>query len=118
MANSLDPATKSADNAGTKNFQRDLEKLMDAISAQSTNRAVRFVLLSPIRHEDLGRPLPDPGPHNDLLSRYDKTLRAIAEKRGCAFVSLFDLRPARGAKLTENGIHLSPLGYAAAAGYI
>jgi hypothetical protein len=73
------------------------------------NRPVRFVLLSPIRHEDLraSRPgLPHPAPHNALLEQYSNAIREVAAERSGRFLDLAT------ATLTENGIHLSERGYA------
>ncbi len=83
---------------------------------------VRFVLLSPIRHEDLRkeRPgLPDPAAHNKLLAEYAKAIEELAQERGAQFVSFanFDVVRARRqvtdwpASFTDNGIHLSQRGY-------
>src|SRR5262249_46381245 len=88
----------------------------DAIRTLSTNQPVRFVLLSPIRHEDLGSPLPNPKAHNRELALYDEALREIARERNCEFVSLFELASggtsgAAGQSLTDNGIHPSAFGY-------
>jgi putative heme-binding domain-containing protein len=97
---------------GLPQFKTGLLKLMDAIKASSTNE-VRFLVLSPIRHEDLGAPWPNPAQHNQHLAQYTQVLREIAEQRNCQFVSLFDLFPkkSRGRPLTDNGIHLSSPGY-------
>ncbi len=86
------------------------------------NTAVRFVLLSPIRHEDLRavKPgLPDPAPHNALLEQYSKAIEELAKERGAGFVDLFKIigsfqaqrRIKSEAPITDNSIHLSSLGY-------
>jgi hypothetical protein len=50
---------------GVEPFVVQLDKMLDMLSRTQA----RMVLLSPIRHEDLGRPLPDPADHNrDLAS--------------------------------------------------
>ncbi len=82
---------------------------------------VRFVLLSPIRHEDLRatRPgLPDPAEHNTLLEGYSKAIEELASERGARFVSLMKFRPLEIRHhegtfrlWTENGIHLKETGY-------
>jgi len=76
---------------------------------------VRFVLLSPIRHEDLRatRPtLPDPTRHNELLAQYTKVIEELAQERGGRF---WDTRvlldPDSYGQLTDNGIHLNETGY-------
>jgi len=87
---------------------------------------VRFVLLSPIRHEDLRatRPgLPDPTRHNELLAEYTKVIGELAKERGGRFVNLFSYRPRLpgipGPSFagedwgipTDNGIHPTRDGY-------
>jgi lysophospholipase L1-like esterase len=97
--------------AGLRAFRKGLDVLLDALAATGA----RIVLLSPIRHEDLGRPLPDPSEHNKNLRLYTVVLRRAASARGYAFVDLFELlgdgaqKPA--APLTDNGIHLTADGY-------
>jgi putative heme-binding domain-containing protein len=110
-------ADSFAEEAGLAPFQKNLERLLDTAREVSTNHSVRFILLSPIRHEDLGKPLPDPRPHNRWLTQYCKVIEGVARKRDCAYVSLFDLDPGRSepSHLTDNGIHLSEIGYARAA---
>ena len=82
---------------------------------------VRFVLLSPIRHEDLRatRPgLPDPTEHNKLLEQYSKAIEELAKERGARFVDLSNTGNGvssgtrhEKANPTDNGIHLNADGY-------
>jgi len=105
-------------------FVRDYEKLIDAIL--ELNKETRFILLSPIRHEKLPPPLPDPARHNDFLASYTKAIQGIAEKRGYVFVELFEAVRTIGpidpsgktVAVTENGIHLNRNGYLKAASAI
>jgi hypothetical protein len=53
-------------------FVTDYNKLIDAILA--LNPQTRFILLSPIRHEKLPTPLPDPARHNEILASYTKAI--------------------------------------------
>jgi lysophospholipase L1-like esterase len=98
--------------AGLSRFTQGLNTLLDALASAKA----RLVLLSPLRQEDLGRPLPDPAAHNKDLRLYADAIRDVAGKRGALFVDLFELIP-DGAKsnpplpLTDNGLHLTPLGY-------
>jgi lysophospholipase L1-like esterase len=97
---------------GLPRFVAGLETLLETLAP---TRA-RLVLLSPLRQEDLGRPLPDPAKHNKDLRLYADAIRDVAKKRGAFFVDLFDLVP-DGTKstppmpLTDYGIHLTPWGY-------
>lgn len=101
-----------AGEAGLPRFREGLTTLLNML--QETK--ARLVLLSPLHHEDLGRPLPDPAEHNRNLQLYRDVLRQTAEKRGLHFVNLYDLVP-DGARLTppqpftDNGIHLTAYGY-------
>ncbi len=103
---------------GVLDFKRQMNQLADLIQASVTNPAVRFVYLSPLRHENLGAPLPDPGPHNRQLEIYTHALQDLATERQALFVSLYDQLPvgtagARPARpFTDDGIHLTALGYA------
>jgi lysophospholipase L1-like esterase len=94
--------------AGLPAFLAGLDKLLDTLSATKA----RIVLLSPVRQEDVGRPLPDPTEQNKNLRLYRDALRKVAGQRGYPFVDLFDL-PGDDSRvhLTENGIHLSAYGY-------
>jgi len=75
------------------------------------------ILLSPIAHEDRGRPLPDPASHNRSLMLYRDAIRDIATRREGWFIDLFgrtDHRPFEGypnGVLTSDGIHLNERGY-------
>jgi putative heme-binding domain-containing protein len=117
MANSFDGAN------GLPKFTRDLNNLIDTIQQQAGATKVRFVLLSPIRHENLGAPLPDPSAHNAQLALYNAAIQELAAKRGLPFVSLFndlDIQTKSKARrpLTDNGIHLNERGYQRAANVI
>jgi lysophospholipase L1-like esterase len=98
--------------AGLEHFTRGFKTLLDMLA---TTKA-ELILVSPIRHEDLGRPLPDPTSHNRSLELYSEAIHKLALERGCRFIDLFRaLTPPEGTAgrefLTENGIHLSPYGY-------
>ncbi len=90
-------------------------------TAAAAPTAVRFILLGPIRHEDLRatRPgLPDPAAHNALLALYNKAIQELAQERGARFVDLYSAHPdepfspkTEEQYLTANGIHLNEKGY-------
>jgi lysophospholipase L1-like esterase len=97
---------------GLPRFRAGLAVLLDALAPAKA----RTVLLSPLRQEDLGRPLPNPTEHNYNLRLYCDVLRQEAEKRHCAFMDLYELSSTgvnrnRSAPLTDNGIHLTAYGY-------
>ena len=106
MANSF------AGEEGLPKFKADLSKLIDMIQGVSADKNVRFVLLSPIRHENLPAPLRDPSAHNSQLALYSTAIAETARERGFPFISLFDWmeKPAKP-PLTDNGIHLNARGY-------
>jgi lysophospholipase L1-like esterase len=101
---------------GLPHFVDGLNRMLDMLEATRG----RLVLISPIRHENLGRPLPDPAAHNASLRRYVDAMAAAAAKRGHLFINLFDrLTPVSASEpLTENGIHLTAQGYRLAASAI
>ena len=92
---------------------------VDALRPRSSTRCstcsrrtqARIVLLSPLRHEDLARPLPDPADHNRDLRLYVDAIAKVAGRRNHDFVNLFDLAGSKEQPLTQNGIHLNDLGY-------
>jgi lysophospholipase L1-like esterase len=106
--------TESFDGeSGLPRFRKGLDHLLDTLAESKA----RVVLLSPIAHEDLGRPLPDPRDHNASIKQYRDAVGEIARVRGAWFVDLFGptLRPSatpdRSDSLTDDGIHLNDRGY-------
>jgi len=99
-----------AGKAGVEPFVVQLDKMLDMLSRTQA----RIVLVSPIRHEDLGRPLPDPADHNRDLRLYVDALSKVAARRSFDFANLFDLAGSPGQPMTQNGIHLNDRGYRAA----
>jgi lysophospholipase L1-like esterase len=97
--------------AGLPHFREGLRALLDSFAA---TRA-RVVILSPLPHEDLGRPLPDPAEYNAHLLHYRDALREEADRRGYSFVDLGQLLKSVSTKtadpLTDNGVHLTAYGY-------
>jgi lysophospholipase L1-like esterase len=106
-------ANESFDGTGgLPRFVAGLNTLLDALAPAKA----RLVFLSPLRQEDLGRPLPDPTAHNKDLRLYADAIRDVAAKRGGLFVDLYELIPDGAAAtprtpLTDNGIHLTAWGY-------
>jgi lysophospholipase L1-like esterase len=95
---------------GIDPFVQQFDKMLDMLSRTQA----RIVLLSPIRHEDLGRPLPDPAEHNRNLRIYVDAIAKVAARRSYDFVNLFELAGSKEQPLTQNGIHLNDRGYRAA----
>jgi hypothetical protein len=96
-----------AGEAGLPKFEQGLNTLLDMLAATKA----RIVLLSPLRQENLGPPLPDPTQHNKNIRLYADVMRKFADKRGHAFVDLYELTGDPKAPLTDNGIHLTAYGY-------
>ncbi|HVE38501.1 MAG TPA: SGNH/GDSL hydrolase family protein [Planctomycetota bacterium] len=96
---------------GIPAFIQQLDKMLDMLSRTQA----RIILLSPIRHEDLGRPFPDPAEHNSNLQLTCDAIAKVAGRRNYDYVNLFDLAGSKEQPLTENGIHLNDRGYRAAA---
>lgn len=101
--------------AALPQFKQDLERLIDAIQTNAKG-SVRFVLLTPIAHQDLGGSFPAGERHNEDLKLYAEAVKEIAQARKFRLVNLFEPTSAvadrnRGFVETENGIHLTPAGY-------
>ncbi|MGE9270767.1 MAG: PVC-type heme-binding CxxCH protein [Verrucomicrobiales bacterium] len=111
--------------AGIEPFKHDLAKMIEDYRALKFNgeSEPRFVLFSPIAHENLENPnLPDGSANNSRLELYTTAIREVAEKQKVAFVDLFHPSQALYANaeedLTLNGIHLLPEGNKQLAGVI
>src|SRR4051812_11828001 len=50
--------------AGVPRFKEDLNKLIETINTVSKPETVRYVVFTPLYHENLGGPLPNPDKHN------------------------------------------------------
>ena len=70
--------------AGLSNFRQGLARLLDRLGELKA----RTVLVSPIRHEDLGPPFPTPDAHDRDLRRYIEVLKQAADKRGYTGLSI------------------------------
>ncbi len=113
-------AASFAGEAGLPKFKADYERLLDTIEKLSPG--CRFVLLGPVKHEELPQ-LPNPAKHNEQLAQYNQAIKSVAGQRNAHFVSFLDLynnKPMKDSPLkqTEDGIHLSGMGYQAAAAYL
>jgi lysophospholipase L1-like esterase len=100
---------------GVEPFGQGLGRMLDMLSSSSAP-GVRIVLVSPIRHEDLGRPLPDPMEHNGNIELYIDVMAKVAAERGYPLIDLFsDLGDGTKDEFhtpyTYDGIHLTPYGY-------
>ncbi|MFM8733935.1 MAG: PVC-type heme-binding CxxCH protein [Pirellulales bacterium] len=102
---------------GVEKFKADYAKLLDDLAEQyprdDTNAAPRFVIVSPIAVEASGNPLlPDAEAQNSALALYRNAAKDVAEKRGIAFVDLFDATRREfaaqpGLQYTINGCHVN-----------
>jgi azurin/lysophospholipase L1-like esterase len=102
------------DDAGLAKFKADYGTLIDTYRARKFNgkSEPRFVLFSPISHENLhNRNLPDGTTNNARLAKY---AAAIKDVKKAMFVDLFApskaLYDAAKSPLTLNGVHLSDEG--------
>jgi lysophospholipase L1-like esterase len=98
--------------AGLPRFLDGLRVLLDALAPTKA----QMVILSPLRLEDLGRPLPEPVQQNKSIRLYRDALRQVAGERGFTFVDLYSLlgeseKMNPPAPLTDNGIHMTEFGY-------
>ncbi len=100
---------------GLPRFNEDYLRLLDTIESQSPG--ARLVMLSPLRHEALPSPFPDPTAHNSQLKAYAAAIENLAGKKSALFVDLLSptSSPQGSAALTDNGIHPNDAGYQAIA---
>jgi len=98
-----------AGEAGLADFLAGYNKLLEALA--DTN--ARLIFWGLPRLEDLGYPLPDPGPQNANVARYNEAIRELAAARNGWFIDLEAmLQTARhAAPLTDNNIHFTNYGY-------
>src|SRR5262249_17788879 len=105
--------------AGLQKFQKDLERFVTTTTTTKFNgkAAPKLVLVSPVAHEDVGRPgVPDGKANNKNLKLYtDAMAKGAARHPGAVFIDLFapTLKgmAADKRKWTFNGIHLTDYGY-------
>jgi len=95
--------------SGLSTYLQQLEKMLDILAKPGG----RIVMISPIKHENHGPPLPDPSEHNKNLRLYIDAMKKVAATRGYLFIDLYELLGEGDAKarFTDNGIHLTPFGY-------
>ncbi len=101
-----------AGDAGLKPFVAQFERLIGELA----KTRARLVILSPLRLEKLGAPLPDPAEQNKRLTAYTGEIGRVARENRHRFVDLFNYfgRPSkteRDVPLTSNSMHLTPYGY-------
>jgi lysophospholipase L1-like esterase len=92
---------------GLPRFVKGLETLLNTFAPTKA----RVILLSPLKQEDLGHPLPHPTEQNKKLRLYADAIRDIAKKRGHTYVDLYELLGKETQHLTDNGLHLTSWGY-------
>lgn len=104
-------------DGGLAGFEKNLSTMIDGYSAKKFNgkSAPRFVLFSPIAHEDHKDPnLTDGKANNQRLVKYTAAIERVAESKNAMFVDLFNPTKALYAKaskpLTINGVHMSKEG--------
>lgn len=98
-----------AGEAGLPAFVQQFEKLCDDLKITQA----RLAFITPHLFEKATPPLPDASQHNDNLRLYADAIRQHAAQREGAVIDLMKALESVGGR-TENGMHLSPLGYRAA----
>ena len=115
-------ADSFAGEVGLPAFKQGLRRLLNVIDSTKA----RVIVLSPIAHGNLGRPLPDPTSHNRDLARYRDVIERAAKGRSAPFVDLFgafsmmfsvslEQQSKPHMPLTDTGINLTEDGYWGAA---
>lgn len=104
--------------AGLPDFEKSLADMIRDLRGARTNGKSfpRFVLFSPIAHENLNDPnLPDGIENNKRLALYTAAMQKVAGHEGVTFVNLFEptlkLYDEIADPLTINGVHLNALGH-------
>lgn len=101
--------------AGLDSFRRDWLRLTEFLESTGAT----LVFLSPIHHERLGPPLPDPTAINAEIDRYASAIGDWARERGHHYIDLRDPVPATAERgyvpdirdrLTDNGVHFTEYG--------
>lgn len=98
-------------------FKRDLQAMLQGMQSQQYDGRTNpeIVLVSPIAHEKLGAPLPDPKSHNRDLAAYTRGMADVAESLGIRFLDLYaptkKIMDKAPTPITVNGIHLTDEGY-------
>jgi lysophospholipase L1-like esterase len=96
---------------GLGKFKQQYERLLDELAPAKS----QYVLLAPMRLERLPTPLPDPAAANRNLDLYATAIKEIADRRRHRFVDLsaeLERLPGRPkGPLTDDGMHLTALGY-------
>lgn len=98
-----------AGEAGLADFIAGYNRLLDDVA--DTNARLIFWGLPHL--ENLGYPLPDSGPQNLNVDRYNEALRGLAEARGGWFIELQEMLDTTRhvGPLTDNNIHFTNYGY-------
>ena len=101
---------------GLQQFQQGLRTLVQTLAETQAT----MIFLSPIRHEKMGRPLPDPTESNQKRRQYASVIYQIAQEQQAPYVDLYELlgdghESSGKTPYTNNGIHLTAYGYRAAA---
>lgn len=112
-------AASSAGAAGLQEFAAGLDSLLNLLEETKAT----IVILSPLKQEDLGPPLPSAERFNKDRQLYSEVLKNAAQSRAYPFVDLLTLlgdgrQPPAKKSYTDNGIHLTAYGYWHAAGAI
>ena len=111
-------AASSAGEAGLPAFEKGLDTLLNLLEETQAT----IVILSPLKQEDLGKPLPNPERFNHDRELYSQVLKNLAQSRSYPFVDLYntlgDGKQSSDQPYTDNGVHLTSYGYWAAAGVI
>ena len=104
-------AASAAGEAGLPAFAAGLETLLNLLAETQAT----IVILSPLKQEDLGKPLPSPERFNRYRQLYSEVLKNAAQSRSYPFVDLYHLlgegRQSSDRPYTDNGVHLTSYGY-------
>lgn len=90
-----------------QDFIKAYDKLLDQFAQQTR----RLVLVSPLLFETIENSrIPDLSRHNDSVRQYAQAIRSLATRRRAVFVDLIRPNTENWPALTDNGMHLTPVG--------
>ncbi|MCM8540551.1 MAG: GDSL-type esterase/lipase family protein, partial [Lentisphaeraceae bacterium] len=96
-------------DAGLGKFEADYKKLIDDLKAKTQ---ARFIFFTPIKHEKLAAPYPDPAEFNTNAGKYAQVVEKIAAARKIPLLDLYNKFSLEDSKqLTTNSVHLNEYGY-------
>ena len=95
--------------AGLAAFEKDYNKLIEDLKKTTGSR---FILWTPLKHEKLESPYPDPSEFNSKAAKYSEVIKKVGTERKIPVIDLYSKFSMDSEnKLTTNSVHLNEYGY-------